>query len=70
MPISLTASPKYNGPHACPGCGKKSFWTCIQEMPVVVIRIECDGDCGTYEKPYSELESEPFFEKQIRITME
>lgn len=64
MTIPLTENPKYNGPHACPVCGAKSHWTCIGESHLV-IRVECESKCGTYEKTYSELRAEPFFDKHI-----
>lgn len=67
MTISLAENPKYNGPHACPACGTKSHWTCINESPIT-IRVECEGHCGTYLKTYSELRSERFFEKHIEKT--
>jgi hypothetical protein len=58
-------NPKYNGTHACPECGAKSHWTLVSETPVR-IRIECDGECGSFEKSFSDLESMPFFDKPIQ----
>jgi hypothetical protein len=65
MVSTLTENPKYNGTHACPVCGTKSHWTCVNDSPVVV-RIECDGECGTFETAYADVQSKPFFEKNIR----
>ena len=61
----MNINPKYNGSHACPQCGTHSNWRCISEAPVV-IRVDCDGSCGTYEKAFLELQSMPNFEKPVR----
>jgi hypothetical protein len=62
---TLHQNPKYNGTHACPDCGAKSHWTLLNETPVL-IRVECDGDCGVFEKPISDLQALPFYDKPIQ----
>ena len=64
MSENLTNNPKYNGMHPCPECGTVSHWTCVSEAPIK-IRIECNGRCCTYELRFSEVESRPFFHKQV-----
>ena len=62
---TLHQNPKYNGTHACPECGAKSHWTLVSETPAVV-RVECDGDCDTYEKPLAELERMQYYNSPIQ----
>jgi len=62
---TLLANPKYNGPHACPKCGTKAHWTCVKESPIIV-RVECEGCCGQFEKSFSEIQALPFFDKPIQ----
>jgi transcription elongation factor Elf1 len=61
---TLDANPKYSGAHTCPVCGRNSHWICVSESPVV-IRVICDGPCGTFETAYTELETFPFFEGAV-----
>ena len=63
--IPMNINPKYNGSHACPQCGTLSSWTCVSEAPIV-IRVDCEGSCGAYEKTFLELQSMPFFEKPVK----
>ena len=60
----LEANPKYNGTHTCPKCGAPSHWTCVNQSPVI-LRVACDGECGTFESAYSELQSFPHFDKPV-----
>ena len=51
---SCPFNPKYNGRHSCPQCNQPAYWTCV-DMNTARVRIECSGNCGIYEKSYSEL---------------
>lgn len=61
----LETNPKYNGIHTCPGCGTAARWICVQDAPVV-IRVICEGECGTFESSYNELQTFPYFDKPTR----
>lgn len=64
MRKAVDPDPNYNGSHSCPGCGAASYWICVKQSPVVV-RVICDGVCGTFETAYSELQTFPFFDKPV-----
>lgn len=50
----------YNGSHACPKCGQDSEWRGI-DADARLVRVQCTGTCGTYEKTYPELNDMPYF---------
>jgi hypothetical protein len=54
-------NPKYNGSHPCPQCDAKSEWKAIL-VDNRLIRVRCNGKCGTYEENYSRLSDMPYFD--------
>ncbi|MBV9265206.1 MAG: hypothetical protein JO061_03460 [Acidobacteriaceae bacterium] len=62
MSSTASTNPKYNGTHPCPQCGAVSHWTCMDEQRLV-IRVDCNGPCGTFENTYAELQSKPQFHR-------
>lgn len=65
MNETFEANPKYNGAHVCPECGAHSYWTCINQSPVI-IRVSCDAECGTFESPYTSFHLSSFLDKPVQ----
>jgi hypothetical protein len=63
MSSVFSANPRFNGPHPCPYCNAPSQWHGI-DAGKRLIRVECSGKCGVYERTYTQLSDQTYGPKQ------